>query len=136
MTLRTDLSNSTVQDDTHPEQHNEANQAILDLQTPPVGTSLATTGTVNLDMAAVNGTYQAITLTGNPTFTTSNRAAGRTVSVKLSAGGSTRSITWPSWIPLGTALPTSLDSGKVALFTVTFFDGTDASAVAAYAAQP
>ena len=42
-----------------------------------VGTGLSTSGTVNLDMAAVNDTTQWITATGALTFTTSNRAAGR-----------------------------------------------------------
>lgn len=140
MTLRTDRvsgtgAGSSTRDDLAAEL-NEITQAVFDLETPPVGTALATTGTINLDMDALNSTYQSITLTGNPAFTTSNRAAGRSVSVKLSAGGSSRTITWPSWIPLGSALPTTLASGKVALFTVTFFDGTDAAAVAAYAAQP
>lgn len=104
--------------------------------TPTVGTSLGTTGTIDLDMAALNDTFQAITLTGNPTFTTSNRGAGRTVTVKLTAGASPRTITWPSWIPLGAALPTTLASGKVAVFTVTMFDTTDAAACASYSAQP
>jgi len=104
--------------------------------TPTVGAALGTTGTIDLDMSTLNDTYQTITLTGNPTFTTSNRAAGRSVTVKLSAGGSSRTITWPSWIPLGAALPTTLASGKVAVFTVTFFDTTDAAACASYAAQP
>jgi len=105
-------------------------------RTPTVGTGLATTGTVALDMAALDGTYQSIALTGDPTFTTSNRAAGRTVTIKLSAGGSARTLAWPSWIFVGAAAPTTLASGKTAVVTVTFFDTTDAAAVAAYAAQP
>lgn len=104
-------------------------------KTPTVGTGLGTTGTVDLDMAALNDTYQTISLTGDITFTTSNRAAGRSVTVKLIAGGSTRTLAWPSWTPLSTALPTSLETGKVAMFTVTFFDTTDAAAVVSYAAQ-
>lgn len=104
--------------------------------TPTVGTSLGTTGTIDLNMATLDGTFQSIALTGNPTFTTSNRAAGRTVTVRLSAGGSSRTLAWPSWVFVGAAAPTTLASGKVAVFTVTMFDTTDAGAVAAYAAQP
>lgn len=104
--------------------------------TRTVGTGLATTGTVNLDMAAVHGTIQTITLTGDPTFTTSNRAAGREVTLVLAAGGSTRTLTWPSWLAIGAALPTSLASGKTLVVTVTFVDSTDAAAVAAAAVQP
>lgn len=116
-----------------------AQQTALDAKAPAtrtVGTGLATTGTVNLDMAAVHGTIQTITLTGNPTFTTSNRAAGREVTLVLSAGGSARTITWPSWLAIGAALPTSLASGKTLVVTVTFTDTTDAAAVAAAAVQP
>lgn len=103
--------------------------------TRTVGTGLATTGTVNLDMAAVHGTIQTITLTGNPTFTTSNRAAGREVTLILAAGGSARTLTWPSWLAVGAALPTSLASGKTLVVTVTFTDSTDTAAVAAAAVQ-
>lgn len=105
-------------------------------KTPAVGSGLGTTGTIDLDMAALDGTYQTISLSGNPTFTSSNRAAGRSVTVKLIAGGAGRTITWPAWIPLSAALPTSLASGKVAVFTVVFWDTTDAAATAAYSAQP
>ena len=104
--------------------------------TRTVGTGLGTSGTVNLDMASLHGTIQTITLSGNPTFTTLNRAAGREVTLVLAAGGSTRTITWPSWIAVGAALPTSLASGKTLVATVTFVDTTDAAAIAAAAVQP
>ena len=116
-----------------------AQQTALDAKAPAtrtVGTGLGTSGTVNLDMASLHGTIQTITLSGNPTFTTLNRAAGREVTLVLAAGGSTRTITWPSWIAVGAALPTSLASGKTLVATVTFVDTTDAAAVAAAAVQP
>lgn len=101
---------------------------------PAVGSSLGTTGTVNLDMAALDLTYQTIAMTGNITFTTSNRAAGRMVTLKLIAGASTRTVVWPSWIALG-VLPSSIASGKILVVSVTFFDTTDAAAVVAAKAQ-
>lgn len=116
-----------------------AQQTALDAKAPAtrtVGTGLGTSGTVNLDMASVHDTIQTITLSGNPTFTTSNRAAGREVTLVLAAGGSTRTIAWPSWIAVGAALPTSLASGKTLVATVTFVDTTDAAAVATAAVQP
>lgn len=100
-----------------------------------VGTGLATSGTVNLDMAAVHGTIQTIALSGAVTFTTSNRAAGREVTLVLSAGGSPRTLTWPSWLVVGAALPTTLASGKTAVVTATCTDTTDAAMVAAGAVQ-
>lgn len=113
-----------------------ASLALKAPATPTVGTALATTGTVNLDFASLNGTYQTITLTGNPTFTTSNLAAGRTVTLILTAGGSSRTLAFPAWVFVGAAAPTTLASGKVGVFTVTATSTTDASCVATYAAQP
>ena len=104
--------------------------------TPPVGSGLGTSGTVNLDMASLAGSYQTVALSGGITFTTSNRAAGRSVTLRLSAGGSSRSLAFPSWVFVGSAAPASLASGKVGVLSVTFFDTTDAGAVAAWAAQP
>lgn len=104
--------------------------------TRTVGTGLGTSGTVNLDMASVHGTIQTIAASGTITFTTSNRAAGREVTLVIAAGGSTRTLVWPSWIAVGAALPTALASGKTLVATVTFMDTTDAAAIAAAAAQP
>lgn len=91
------------------------------------GTGLGTTGTVNLDLAALAGTEQQITATGNITFTTSNRAAGLRGRLRIAAGGSTRTLTWPSWTAFGVALPTSLASGKVLRVAWDCTGTTDAS---------
>lgn len=92
-----------------------------------VGTALATTGTIDLDLSTLTGTEQNITLTGNPTFTTSNRAAGRYLELRLDAGGSTRTVTWPSWVAFGAALPTSIASGTVLRVAIFCRSTTDAS---------
>lgn len=116
-----------------------AQQTALDAKAPAtrtVGTGLGTSGTVNLDMASVNDTIQWITATGALTFTTSNRAAGREVTLVIAAGGSSRTLAWPSWLAVGAALPTSVASGKTLVVTVTFMDTTDAAAIAASAVQP
>ena len=83
------------------------------MRTTPVGTALATTGTVNLDLAALVGTLQTITATGNITFTASNYAPGLHCELRIDAGGGARTLAWPAWVAYGTALPTSLASGKV-----------------------
>ena len=92
-----------------------------------VGSSLGTTGTVDLDLAALTGTLQTITASGNITFTTSNRVAGRWLELRIGAGGSTRTLTWPAWVAYGAALPTSLASGKVLRVTISCTSTTDAS---------
>ena len=92
--------------------------------------------TVNLDMEALTGLYQTLTLTGNVTFTTSNRAAGRAVVIRLLSGASTRNLTFPAgWVFLG-AVPTTLAANKTAVLSVTFFGTADTDAVVAYAVQP
>lgn len=98
-----------------------------------IGTGLGTTGSVALDFSTLRGTRQSITATGNLTFTTSNLAAGRGLELRISAGGSTRTLTWPAWVAFGAALPTSLASGAtiiVSLFANSTTDGSvDAVAV-------
>ncbi len=91
------------------------------------GTELGTKGTVNLDLAALAGTDQQITATGDITITTSNRAAGLRGRLRIAAGGSTRTLTWPSWTAFGAALPTSLASGKVLRVAWECTGTTDAS---------
>lgn len=84
------------------------------MRTTPVGTGLGTTGTVNLDFAALVGSLQTITASGNITFTASNYAAGRAFELRIAAGGATRTLAWPAtWVAYGAALPTSLASGKI-----------------------
>lgn len=104
--------------------------------TPTVGTGLGTTGTVALDLATLNGTVQWIAATGNLTFTTSNLVAGRSVRLFIDAGGSTRTLSWPSWIAHGAALPTSLASGKRLAVSILSLGTTDGNVSAAAAAQP
>lgn len=84
------------------------------MRTTPVGSSLGTTGTVNLDFSALVGTLQTISATGNITFTASNYAAGLEFELRIDANGGTRTIAYPAtWKAYGAALPTSLASGKV-----------------------
>lgn len=103
------------------------------ISTVPNGSGLATTGTIDLDFADLTGTEQPISLTGDPTFTSSGEAIGRSFELVLIAGGSTRTITWPSWTAFGAALPTSLASGKILRVTLRCTGTTDASVHAAAA---
>jgi hypothetical protein len=103
-----------------------------------IGTGLATTGTVTIDFTALANTKQQITLTGNPTFASSNLIAGAGVTVRLLSNGSARTLAWPAnWKPLGglSALPTSLASGKEATFTAYSWGTTDANVQVAYSVQ-
>ena len=97
------------------------------IRTVPVGTSLGTTGSVALDFSTLVGTRQSITASGNITFTTSNLAAGRGFELRIGAGGSTRTLTWPAWVAFGAALPTSLASGATLIVSLFANSTTDAS---------
>jgi hypothetical protein len=98
--------------------------------------ALTYAATVNLDMAALAGLYRTLTLTGNVTFTTSNRAAGRAVVIRLLPGASPRTLNFPpGWVFLS-AVPTTLAANKTAVLSVTFFGAADTDAVVAYAVQP
>lgn len=101
--------------------------------TRTIGTGLATSGTVDLDLATLNGTTQWITATGALTFTTSNRAAGRSVSLVVDAGASDRSLTWPGWLASGGGLPDEVEAGTRLHVSVVFLDGTDGAASAGWA---
>lgn len=111
-------------------------QAALDAKqgiASTVGTGLGTTGTVDLDLAALTGTIQTITATGNITFTTSNRVAGRAFELRIAAGGASRTLAWPAWVAFGAALPTTLASGKVLRVAISCTGTTEASIDAAAA---
>jgi hypothetical protein len=100
-----------------------------------IGTSLGTTGTVNLDIAALTGSYQSINMTGDITFTTSNRAAGRSVTFRLNPGASGRTLVYPTdWRFVGTKV-TSLTASKLAVLTITFFGTADTDCIAAISVE-
>lgn len=92
-----------------------------------VGSSLPTSGTVNLDLAALTGTVQTVALAGDATFTTSGLAAGRHLELVLVAGASARTLAWPAgWQAFGAALPTSLAAGAVLRLAIECLGTADA----------
>jgi hypothetical protein len=95
-------------------------------------TTLTFAATTDIDMTLAGD--RTLALTGDITFTTSNRAAGRGIKIKILADGSTRNFTFPAWIFLGTA-PTSIAANKTAILSIQAYSTTDASIVAAYSVQ-
>jgi len=62
--------------------------------------------------------YQIVALTGNVTFTFSNLAADRAVTLEIQADSSTRTLAFPAGVRVvGTALPASLAANKIAIVT-------------------
>lgn len=97
--------------------------------------TLAYSATTNLDFDGDD--YRTLELTGNVTFTTSNRAAPKALTIRVIADGSTRTFTFPAgWIFVGAAAPASIAANKEAILSITCFGTTDATIRAAYAAQP
>lgn len=91
--------------------------------------------TVNLDLAALDGQYRTISLTGDLTFTASNRAAGRTTVIRIIADASQRTLTFPAdWKFLGTK-PANIAASKTGVLSLTFFGTADSDCVAAWGVQ-
>lgn len=104
-----------------------------DVMMGTIGT-LATTGTVNLDFSSHPYRTQGA-LTGNITYTASNYAVGRSVTIRVLNGSTTRTLTFPStWVFVG-GKPTSILASKVGVLTVTSFGTTEAMCVAAWSAS-
>lgn len=88
-----------------------------------------------LDLTANN--YQTVSLTGDITFTTSNRGSGRSISIRIVGDGSTRNLTFPvGWTFLGSAAPATLAASKTAVLSIFCYGSNDSDIVAAYAVQP
>jgi hypothetical protein len=105
------------------------------LQPPLAFDALAYSGTVDLDMAALNGTYKTISMTGPLTLTTSNRSNGKVAVIRLISDGSSRAFVFPSgWSFLGTK-PDAIAPSKTAVLSITYFGSADSDCVAAYGVQ-
>jgi hypothetical protein len=77
---------------------------------------------------------QTISIAANTTFTTANRAIGKTKTIKITTDATLRTLTFPSWKFVGT-MPTEQAASKIAILTVTCFGTADTDIVAAYAAE-
>lgn len=96
--------------------------------------SLATSGTIDLDFSTEAYKVMA-NITGTTTFTASNYAAGRTITVKIYNGSlsTTRTINFPAgWVFVG-AKPANVAATLTGILTVTSFGTTEADCVAAWA---
>lgn len=81
--------------------------------------------------------FKTLTITGDPTFATSNRAAGRSVTYRLDPGAAARTPTWAAgWNWVGAAAPTTLTANKEGVLTLTCFGTADTDVFAAYAEEP
>jgi hypothetical protein len=96
--------------------------------------SLAYAATVNLPFDT--GSLYQINLAGNVTFTTSGRSYGREIIVAITAGASQRTLTFPSWIFVGSAAPANIAANKHALLRLWSIGTTDSSVYAKWDVEP
>jgi hypothetical protein len=80
--------------------------------------TLAYAATINLDLAALTGTHQLLTLTGAVEFTTSNRALGHWVTIFIDPGASNRTLTFPAGWTFYSAKPSTQTANKRAVLTL------------------
>lgn len=91
-----------------------------------------TTTTVALDLT--DNDFQSISISANTTFTTSNRASGRSKTIRIITDGTLRTLTFPAWVFVGTE-PTDQAASKTGILTITAFGTADTDIVAAYAVE-
>jgi hypothetical protein len=97
--------------------------------------TLTYAASVALDFDA--SALQTVSLTGNITFTTSNRGAGKSIRVRVVADASVRNFTFPGgWKFIGAAAPASIAANKTALLTLTGFGANDSDVTAEYVVEP
>jgi hypothetical protein len=93
--------------------------------------------TIDLDLAALSGLTRTIFLTGPLTLTTSNRAPGLSVSLRLVCDGTTRALNLPLWVFLGPSgtKPSSIAASKTAKLSVECYGAAETDCLAAYGVQ-
>lgn len=95
--------------------------------------SITYAGIIDLDLAALTGKLRTISLTGNLTLTTSNRANGRQVGLRLLCDATIRNLTFPvGWVFVGNTRPTAIQANKVGMLNLIFFGTNDSDCVASY----
>ena len=106
---------------------------------PGVGTTvlpITYAASVNLDMNVLNGLVGTISLTGNITFTTSNRAISRSTALRLVSDGTQRTLTFPAgWVFVGGATPSHIDASKTGMLRILYFGSADTDAVVTWDQQ-
>lgn len=91
----------------------------------------STTG-VALDFNADQ--LQLISIAATTTFTTTNRAIGRSKTIKIVTDATERSLVFPAWKFVGTK-PEAQVASKTGILTITCFGSADTDIVAAYAVE-
>lgn len=89
--------------------------------------------TTNIDFDGDD--YRSLTLTGNVTFTTSNRGAPKSITIRIIGDASDRTLTFPGGWKWYGDMPSALAANKEGILSVTCFGSNEADVRAAYASQ-
>lgn len=112
-------------------------QLFSDVNTNIVAASVSNlTWASTVDLSFNSAPYQYLIVTNDTTFTSSQLGAAKAVSVKMFAGTTNYTLTFPAWKFIGSTAPTTLASNKTAVLSITAFDGNTTNVVAAYAVEP
>jgi hypothetical protein len=113
----------------------DASTASLSMDVCHLNTETLTYGgTTNVDMSSAVKSSVTVSLTGNVTFTTSNKASGRTKHVRIICDGTARTFTFPAWVWIGNA-PTTIAASKTAVLVLMCYGSADTDIVAQYGVQ-
>lgn len=93
----------------------------------------ATAGSDTIPLTMNNNRVLTRTASGNITFTGSSYTAGNSATVRVVAGASERTLTFPSsWVWVSVK-PTALAANETGILTITCFGSTESDVVAAWA---
>jgi hypothetical protein len=95
--------------------------------------STAGSNTIDLDFSVERVISRAAT--GAVTFTGSSYTAGKSVTVRVVAGASSRNLTFPAGWTFVSFKPASLAANKTGVLAVTAFGTTESDCLAAWAAE-
>jgi hypothetical protein len=98
------------------------------------GTSTSTGAALAVDFQGPK--KYVLTLNGNVTFTTSNRADGWQSTVIVKADASVRNLTFPAWVFVGAAAPATIAANKTAVLELWCNGVNDTDIVARWTVQP
>jgi len=118
------------------------NQLVTNLTATANVTSLAYTANSNTTTYAATTTIdltknlQTVSLTGNVTFETSNRTAGKYATIRVVCDGTLRTLTFPAWKFVGTVAPANIVASKVALLTLVCFGTAETDIIASWVSEP
>jgi hypothetical protein len=88
------------------------------------------------DLDFAGSVLQTIDLTDDVTFTTSNKGAGRALTVRINSDSSVRALAFPAgWVFVGAAAPVSIAADKTALLRLYCYGTADTDVVARYEVQ-